>query len=86
MSATIDRSQPIAVTLTAEQWEMVLRMLDEVPAPHRVSDPLIRSIYQQCMPRHAEPSLLELPKGSEAGRRDERMRGNGEVIVDRPEA
>jgi hypothetical protein len=48
MSATIDRSQPLTVTLTAEQWEMVLRMLDEVPAPHRVSDPLIRAIQQQC--------------------------------------
>jgi hypothetical protein len=76
MSATLDRSQPIAVTLTAEQWEMVLRMLDEVPAPHRVSDPLIRSIYQQCMPRHAEPPMMQMRgNGADTDPAIEAMRG-----------
>lgn len=51
MSATIDRSRPIAVTLTAEQWEMVARVLSN--APYNVVATLIGTIQQQCM-RHAD--------------------------------
>jgi hypothetical protein len=39
----------LTVTMQAQQWETVLRLLDEVPAPHRVTAPLLASIQQQCM-------------------------------------
>jgi hypothetical protein len=51
MSGTIDRSQPIAVTLAAEQWQAVMQVLSN--GPYSVVAPLIASIQQQCM-RHAE--------------------------------
>jgi hypothetical protein len=53
VSTTIDRSQPIAVTLTltAEHWEMVARVLSN--GPYGVVAPLIGQIQQQCM-RYAE--------------------------------
>lgn len=41
--------QPLAVTLEAQQWEAVLRLLDEAPAPHRLVHPLIYEIQRQCM-------------------------------------
>jgi hypothetical protein len=63
MSATIDRSQPVTVTLTAEQWELVMRMLAK--APYEVVAPFISHIQQQCM-RHAEAPMMQ-------------MRGNGEL-------
>jgi hypothetical protein len=50
--------QPLTVTLEAQQWEVVLRLLDEVPAPHRVTDLLIRAIQQQCMAPTARPPAL----------------------------
>jgi hypothetical protein len=52
MSATIDRNLPIAVTatLTAEQWELVARVLSN--GPYNVVAQLISQIQQQCM-RHA---------------------------------
>jgi hypothetical protein len=58
MSATIQHSLPIAVTLTAEQWEMVARVLSN--GPYNVVAPLISSIQQQCM-RHAEPLPEHMP-------------------------
>jgi hypothetical protein len=67
MSATLDRSQPIAVTLSAEQWEMVARVLSN--GPYNVVASLIGRIQVQCM-RHAEPPLMQ-------------MRGNGELAEER---
>ena len=49
---------PLTVTLEAQQWEQVLRILDETPAPHRVTHPLIIAIQQQCMQQTAQgPSV-----------------------------
>jgi hypothetical protein len=64
MSGTIDRSQPIAVTLPAEQWEMVARVLSN--GPYNVVAQLISEIQRQCM-RHAEPLLsgMARPNGEE---------------------
>jgi hypothetical protein len=65
MSATIDRSLPIAVTLTAEQWQMVMQVLSK--APYEVVAQLIGAIQQQCM-RHAEPlpeHMVARPNGEE---------------------
>lgn len=39
----------IAITMSAERWELVLRLLSRVEAPHFMTDPLIREIQQQCM-------------------------------------
>lgn len=49
---------PLTVTLEAQQWEQVLRILDETPAPHRIIHPLIVGIQQQCMAGSAQgPNL-----------------------------
>jgi hypothetical protein len=59
MSGTIDRNQPIAVTLTAEQWQAVMQVLGG--GPYSVVAPLIGQIQQQCM-RHAMP--MGVPGGT----------------------
>ena len=56
MSTTIDRSQPIAVTLTAEQWQVTMEVLSG--GPYRVVAPIIEQIRRQCM-RHATEVLPE---------------------------
>lgn len=58
MSATIDRSQPVTVTFTAEQWQAVMQVLSS--GPYNVVAPLIGHIQQQCM-RHAEPLPEHMP-------------------------
>lgn len=45
----MDPNQPIAVTLPAGQWNTVLALLAEAPAPWKLTDPLMRAIQQQCM-------------------------------------
>jgi hypothetical protein len=64
MSATIDRSQLIAVTFTAEQWQVVMQVLSN--GPYNVVAQLIGSIQQQCM-RHAEapPNMAQPPNGED---------------------
>ena len=52
--ATVQRLQPdepIEVTLTAVEWNAVLQVMAEAPIAHRVVDPLIRAIQQQCCAR-----------------------------------
>jgi hypothetical protein len=58
MSTTIDRSRPITVTLTAEQWQAVMQVLSN--GPYSVVAALIGSIQQQCM-RYAEPLPEHMP-------------------------
>ena len=58
MSTTIERNLPISVTLSAEQWEAVMRVLSN--GPYSVVAPLIGLIQQQCM-RHAVPLPAEMP-------------------------
>lgn len=41
--------EPLAVTLTAAEWNSVLMVLDEAPLPRRVVNPLFLRIQQQCM-------------------------------------
>ena len=52
MSTTIERAQPISVTLTAEQWQAVMQILSN--GPYNAVAHLIGSMQQQCM-RHAVP-------------------------------
>jgi hypothetical protein len=70
MSATIDRSQPIAVTLTAEQWQVAMQVLSN--GPYNVVAELIGQIQQQCM-RYAEAPPEHIPM---------RARPNGEEQPD----
>jgi len=51
MPNVIDRNKSIAVTLIAEQWQTVLRVLGS--GPYSEVAPLIDAIMQQCM-REAE--------------------------------
>jgi hypothetical protein len=55
----IDASTPISITLTAERWQQVLGILGEAPVPHRVSDPVIRDIHQQCLAAD-KPNVAQL--------------------------
>jgi hypothetical protein len=52
MSITIERNLPLAVTLTAEQWQAVMQVLSN--GPYSTVAPLIGAIQQQCM-RHLAP-------------------------------
>jgi 16S rRNA A1518/A1519 N6-dimethyltransferase RsmA/KsgA/DIM1 with predicted DNA glycosylase/AP lyase activity len=45
----------IAVTLNAQAWDTVMRILAD--APYRISAPLIGEIQRQCMPRQ-EPAQV----------------------------
>ena len=45
----IDPNQPIAVTLKAGDWNTVLALLAEAPAPWKLSHPVIQTIQAQCM-------------------------------------
>lgn len=41
--------QSINVVFSAAQWNTVMLVMAEAPMPHRITDPLIRGIQQQCM-------------------------------------
>jgi hypothetical protein len=55
---TIDAQTPLEITLHAEQWNQVLGLLGEVPAPYRVTAPLIQAIGGQ-MQQQAAHSQME---------------------------
>jgi hypothetical protein len=47
---------PITVTLEARYWGEIINLLREVPAPHRVTDPLIQVLSEQFQ-KQAQPQL-----------------------------
>ena len=47
MQQGIDPSAPLAVTMTAQEWERVLQILGD--APFKQVSPLIQAIVSQCM-------------------------------------
>jgi hypothetical protein len=60
----------LSVTLQASQWDAVLHLLNEVPAPRRVTNALFLSIERQCMrqdtavsPRREFPLPPMAPEG-----------------------
>jgi hypothetical protein len=56
----------IAVTLDAQTWDAVLRVIASAPVPYTIVAPLIAAIQQQCtQPR--EPPLALVPRDNEAG-------------------
>jgi len=40
----------LSVTLEAQTWEVVLRVLAKAPVPYEVMAPLIQDIQRQCAP------------------------------------
>ena len=48
MSDGVPADQPIAVTLSATQWRMLLNIMADAPAPLRVTWPLFNDIERQC--------------------------------------
>ena len=59
-------NMPLAVTLSAQQWNIVLEKLSE---PMRIYGPLVQAIQQQCMAAQApEPEFVRRPpRGNGAG-------------------
>jgi hypothetical protein len=62
--------QPLSVTLTAEQWEAVMRLLAD--GPYRIAAPLIQTIQQQCMAGSARAPVPTLAANVPANGGDER--------------
>jgi hypothetical protein len=57
----------ISITLDAQTWETILRVIAQAPVAYAVTAPLIAAIQQQCtQPR--EPPLALVPRDQqEAG-------------------
>jgi len=64
---TIDAQTPLEIPLHAEQWNQVLGLLGEVPAPYRVTAPLIQAIggqmQQQVAHSQMEQAAAAKPNG-----------------------
>ncbi len=43
----IDPNRPMNTTLTAQEWNIVIAALREVPMAYRISDPIINSLSTQ---------------------------------------
>jgi hypothetical protein len=56
----------IPVTLDAQTWETVLRVIAKSPVSYEVSAPLIAAIQQQCAKQaESQPPLSLVPRGQE---------------------
>lgn len=62
---TIDAQTPIAITLSAEQWNGVLFVMGEAPVPYKLSAPLIQGIGQQMQTVAAAVAVQPRPNGQE---------------------
>ena len=45
---------PLTVTLEAQQWDMVMRIMAKSPVPYEIVAPLIAAIQQQCAAAFAQ--------------------------------
>jgi len=64
----IDATIRIAVTLTAAEWNQVLALVRDLPAPDRITDPLLRAMHGQCMAASENASnVTQLRDLNEAG-------------------
>src|SRR5262249_9613428 len=63
----MDPNLPIAVTLTAGQWNTLLGLLAEVSAPWKLVNPLLNAIQSQCMAQDADQpnNIVPLPQAGE---------------------
>lgn len=57
---SVEASTPIAVTLSAEQWNGVLFIMGEAPVPYKLTAPLIQGIGQQM-----QAAVTPKPNGAE---------------------
>ena len=62
----ISPDQPLAVTLSAQEWNTVMSAVNELP--HRVARPLFDRIVQQLQ-QQSQPQM-PMPRGNEIGRND----------------
>jgi len=53
----------ISITLEAQTWETILRVIAQAPVAYAVTAPLITEIQRQCMEQQqpARPTLVEQP-------------------------
>ena len=58
-SPSFDPGQLLAARITAEQWSVVLAVLNEHPMPHRVINPIIGTLMQQLRAPGARPMSTE---------------------------
>jgi len=66
----IDAQTPLDITLNAEQWNQVIGLLGEVPAPYRVTAPLIQAIGGQMQQQAAHSQMQQqaaapIPNGAD---------------------
>jgi len=53
----------ISVTLDAQTWETILRVIAQAPVAYAVTAPLIAAIQQQCVKHdEAQPPLALVPR------------------------
>jgi hypothetical protein len=52
-----DPTERLSVTLEAQQWNQLLGLLGEAPAPYRITNPLIQMLLNQLNP--PEPASLQ---------------------------
>ena len=57
----MDPNQPIAVTMTAAEWNTVLALLAEAPVPWKLANPVLQNIQQQCMSQGNQPGGQVVP-------------------------
>jgi hypothetical protein len=72
----IDPNQDLSIILKAQQWEQMLQLLSEVPAPHRVTNPLMQAIQMQCL-RQAQDMAKQINPAPDMSAQF--ARGNGEL-------
>lgn len=58
-------TDPVSITLEAQQWNIVLGALGE--APWRIADPVIRAIQQQTQPTAEPEAVPAKPNGHDEG-------------------
>ena len=59
--------QPLSVTLEAQQWDAVMRVMAKSPIPYEIVAPLIQAIHQQCMAAERAPDNVTQLRDHEAG-------------------
>jgi hypothetical protein len=48
MNEPVEAATPLSITLQAQEWNSLINLLHDVPAPFRVTAPLIQKITQQA--------------------------------------
>ena len=56
---TMQATDPVTITLQAQQWNVIIEVLQNTPLPYRVAAPLIAAIVEQS--RQAEQRGVPAP-------------------------